>query len=70
MKKSEVEVGAVYAVRVSERIVPVQIIRSSRYGGWQGRSLITGRDVRIRTAGRLRRRLEASEAKAMKEAAR
>ena len=52
--KKDVEVGATYAVKVSERIVPVTITSVSVYGGWNGRNEKTGRDVRIRGAQKLR----------------
>jgi len=54
MRKNEVEIGKVYIVRVSGRIARVKITGESPYGGWDGKNLETGREVRIRTAGRLR----------------
>ena len=54
MKAKEVEVGKVYAVKVSGRIVPVKILGTSPYGGWSGKNMRTGRVVHIRTAGKLR----------------
>lgn len=58
MRKNEVQIGAVYAAKVSGRIVPVRIDRPSPYGGWEGTNLQTGRTIRIRTAARLRQRIE------------
>lgn len=64
MRESEVEIGRVYAVKVSDRIRPVEILRRSpwdTYGGrprWIGRNIKTGRDVDV-TAGRCRFELEA-----------
>ena len=54
MKKSDVVLGQVYAVKVSGRIQPVRVVSESTYGGWVGRNLQTGREVRIRSAARLR----------------
>lgn len=54
MKKNEVEIGNEYVVKVSGRLVSVKILRESPYGGWIGRNKETGRDVRVRTAARLR----------------
>jgi len=36
----------------------VRIIGAPRFGGWDGKNLETGRAVRIRSAGRLRRRAD------------
>jgi hypothetical protein len=60
MKKRDVELGQVYAVKVSGRIQPVRVIAESPYGGWMGRNEHTGREIRIRTAAKLRARLEKS----------
>jgi len=54
MKKKDVQIGGRYKVLVSGRIVIVRILRESPYGGWEGRNESTGRDVRIRSAQRLR----------------
>jgi hypothetical protein len=59
MKKNEIEIGKVYVVKVSGNISKVRIVSESIYGGWNGRNLATGRDVRIRTAARLRREVGA-----------
>ena len=55
MKKAEVEIGATYIVKVSGKLAPVKITGQSPYGGWDGRNLDTRRDIRIRSAQRLRR---------------
>ena len=54
MKKSEVEIGKVYKVKVSGVRVPVRLVSECPYGGWYGKNLETGRRVRIKTAARLR----------------
>jgi len=58
VKKCNVTLGQVYAVKVSGRIQPVRLIAESPYGGWVGRNEETGREVRIRSAAKLRARLE------------
>jgi hypothetical protein len=54
MKKHDVVLGQVYAVKVSGRIQQVRLVAESPHGGWVGRNLQTGREVRIRSAARLR----------------
>jgi hypothetical protein len=54
MKKRDVTVGQVYAVKVSGQVQEVRLVAESPYGGWVGRNLRTGREVRIRSAARLR----------------
>ena len=58
MKQRDVVLGQVYAVKVSGRIQPVRLIALSPYGGWVGRNEQTGRQIRIRSAAKLRARLE------------
>jgi hypothetical protein len=55
MKKAAVEVGLTYVVKVSGRLAPVKIESVSEYGGWVGRNTRTGREIRIRSAQKLRR---------------
>jgi hypothetical protein len=54
MKASEVKVGGVYTAKVSEKVVPVRIVREHQSGGWVGKNEVTGKEVRIRSARRLR----------------
>jgi len=54
MKQQDVVLGEVYAVKVSGSIQPVKLETVSPHGGWVGRNLRTGREVRIRTAAKLR----------------
>ena len=55
MKKQDVQIGSTYIARVSGLLAKVRITAESPYGGWRGQNLATGREVRIRTAARLRR---------------
>ncbi len=56
MKKKDVEIGKTYIVKVSGKLVPVKLVSKYEYGrGWNGKNMKTGRDVRIKTAAKLRR---------------
>lgn len=53
MKKADVKIGSVYAVKVSGWLAPVRITAESPYGGWNGINQTTGREIRIRTAAKI-----------------
>lgn len=55
MKKADIAQGRVYVAKVSGHLARVRIVAESPYGGWIGRNEDTGRDVRIKSAARLRR---------------
>jgi hypothetical protein len=61
MRKSEVQIGGVYAAKVSGEIVRVRIDRASPYGGWDATNLRTRRRIRIKSAQRLRRQVQLRE---------
>lgn len=54
MKKKDVVVGKTYLAKVSENVVKVRITGESPFGGWDAKNETTGRDVRIKSAQRLR----------------
>jgi len=54
MKKDEVKVGQTYRVKVSGKIADVRITGENRHGGWDGVNVATNRQVRIKSAQRLR----------------
>ena len=54
MKKSDVQIGHTYLAKVSGQVVPVKILGESPYKGWIARNEKTGREVRIKSAQRLR----------------
>ena len=54
MQKHNVKVGSTYIVKVSGTLAKVRITREHPRGGWYGTNLATGREIRIRTAARLR----------------
>ena len=55
MKKNEVKIGSRYMAKVSDKVTVVRIDSESQYGGWNATNLMTGREIRIRSAQRLRR---------------
>jgi len=54
-KKQDVQIGSTYIAKVSGMLVTVRITGTSPYGGWYAVNLATGRQIRIRSAARLRR---------------
>ncbi len=54
MKKGEVRIGETYTVKVSGELAPVRLTGACPHGGWVGLNTKTNREVRIRTAARLR----------------
>jgi hypothetical protein len=54
MQKHNVKVGSIFIVKVSGTLARVRITREHDRSGWYGINLTTGREIRIRTAARLR----------------
>ncbi len=54
MKNSEVQIGHTYLAKVSSCITYVRIMGASPSGGWTAINKHTGKEVRIKTAARLR----------------
>ena len=54
MQRHNVKVGTTYIVKVSGTLAQVRLTREHPRGGWYGTNLATGREIRIRTAARLR----------------
>ena len=54
MQKHNVKVGMTYIVKVSGTLAKVRLTREHPRGGWYGTNLATGREIRIRSAARLR----------------
>lgn len=54
MKKANVHIGHAYLVKVSGALRPVMLKEAHPKGGWVGVNEVTGREVRIRSAARLR----------------
>jgi hypothetical protein len=60
MKKADIRIGGTYVAKVSGSLTTVRIMSESIYGGWNGQNIATGREVRIKTAARLRKPVEYS----------
>lgn len=58
MRKSEIQIDGVYTAKVSSKIAHVRIDRECQYGGWYATNLATKREIHIRTAQRLRQRVQ------------
>ena len=60
MKQTDVVLGGLYYAKVSGRVVVVRMDSTCPYGGgWWATNMKTKRRIRIRTARRLRGRLDA-----------
>jgi hypothetical protein len=58
MKKAQVQVGKSYLAKVSNKLTVVTLIEESVYGGWNARNEMTGREVRVKSAQKLRKLAE------------
>ena len=58
MKRTDVQTGATYLVKLAGNLVPVRIDRQHENGGWLGTSVKTGKSIRIKSPQRLRKRLD------------
>ena len=56
MTKDQIEIGATYSAKVSDKVVPVRIDRVHPRAGWLATNLATNRQVHIKSAQRLRGR--------------
>jgi hypothetical protein len=54
MQKHNVQIGTTYIVKVSGTLAKVRLTGEHPRGGWYGTNLATGREIRVRTAARLR----------------
>lgn len=54
MKKNEVKVGNTYMAKVSDKVVPVRIDAEHPSGGWRATNMTTEKQVRVKSAQRLR----------------
>jgi hypothetical protein len=54
MRKADIQIGKFYIAKVSGKLVPVKITDPSPHGGWMALNLSTKRDIRIKSAARLR----------------
>ncbi|MHC4296468.1 MAG: hypothetical protein ACYS7Y_04135 [Planctomycetota bacterium] len=54
MKKKDVKIGGKYFAKVSGKVTAIQIKAPSYYGGWDAVNLSTGKEIRVKSAQRLR----------------
>ncbi len=54
MKNSDVQIGAMYLAKVTDKVVPVCLDAANPHGGWDATNLATNKKVRIKSAQRLR----------------
>ena len=66
MTKKQVQIGSVYSAKVSGKLARVRLVAESKHGGWDATNMDTGKPVRIKSAQRLRRCLDAKEQPAAK----
>ena len=68
MQKQNVHIGTTYIVKVSGTLAKVRLTREHPRGGWYGTNLATGREIRIRTAARLRSEVAPAQGLSLEEA--
>jgi len=56
MKTNEIEINECYMAKITDRVVPVQIISEHPQGGWNAVNMVTTRKCRIKSARKLRSR--------------
>lgn len=54
MKKKDVEIGGLYWAKISNKLCRVEIVAPSTLGGWLAINTETGRNIRIKSAAKLR----------------
>ncbi|MEX0655308.1 MAG: HTH domain-containing protein [Phycisphaeraceae bacterium] len=54
MKQDDVKIGETYRAKVTDKVVPVRIDAEHPSGGWTAINQVTGKQVRIKSAQRLR----------------
>lgn len=59
MRKHEIVTGAVYLAKISNKLTNVRIDGEALYSsGWDATNLATGRKVKIKSAAKLRKRVD------------
>jgi hypothetical protein len=67
--KVDVVIGEVYRIRHSSGFTDVKITQVCSYGGWYATNLTSGREIRIKSAAKLRRVVTVDELKRRAERA-
>lgn len=68
MKSEQIEIGNVYAAKITDKVVPVRIdavclsLSTGKPGGWDATNLKTNRKVRIKSAAKLRKQITVPDA--------
>ena len=62
MKKDQVQIGQLYAAKITDKIVPVRIDAEHKDGGWTATNTQTNHKVRIKTAQKLRNKIAPGKA--------
>ena len=68
MTKDEIKIGGNYLAKVTDRVVPIRIDALNRHGGWDATNLVTNKQIRIKSAQRLRGPADKKSAKAVAKA--
>ena len=59
MKKAEIKIGGYYQAKISNRLTIVRIDSKTLHGnGWMVTNMNTNRQIRIRSAAKLRREMQ------------
>lgn len=62
MRKEQVTIGALYIAKVSNKMTVVEILNERLLGkGWTAKNRMTGRNIYIRSARRLRQEIDESD---------
>uniref|UniRef100_A0A6M3XT58 Uncharacterized protein n=1 Tax=viral metagenome TaxID=1070528 RepID=A0A6M3XT58_9ZZZZ len=56
MKKYEIKIGGIYIAKISQKLTRVRVEEAHGNGGWYATNMETGRQVRIKSAAKLRRK--------------
>ena len=67
--KADVVVGETYRIRHTSGFTDIKITHVCQYGGWYATNLKTGREIRIKSAAKLRRVVTAEELQRREERA-
>ena len=62
MKKEQVKVGGTCTAKITDKVAPVRIDKEHPRGGWDATNLSTNRQVRIKSAQKLRGEVKAKDA--------
>jgi hypothetical protein len=61
MQQDQVQIGKTYAAKVTDKLAPVRIDSENEHGGWNATNLRTNKQIRIKSAQRLRNEITVPE---------